>query len=343
MVSIIVPIYNTGEYLEKCITSLLNQTCQDIEILLIDDGSTDGSSEICDVYLNKDSRVRVFHQKNQGVSAARNFGINEARGEWICFVDGDDYVTLDMVDNLLSTALHRDSDICIGDYYVVRGNNKPEYAEFIINKKLLYFSKFELIENSLIGNGLEDNVSCVGVPWAKIYRSKFIKENKLYFENGLKRNQDVVFNLYAFQYAEKVSYSKHAVYFYRIWESSVMRKYSPDFDITTNHIISRFYEFIKKFGLTGKEYQTLLDIRTMDMFHECLWLKVFHRDFPYQSKKQYREFREMCVLFTGLFAKCNSCTYKKGRYIKYFLVRYRCYSLLYVLLVLKSKLQKKTG
>ena len=102
MISVIVPVYNAEKYLHRCINSILAQTFVDIELLLIDDGSTDSSSVICDKYAKKDQRVRVFHKENGGVSSARNLGLDNAQGEWIAFVDGDDWVKETYLSNLLS-------------------------------------------------------------------------------------------------------------------------------------------------------------------------------------------------------------------------------------------------
>ena len=96
LISIIVPIYNVEKYLSRCINSVLSQTFPDFELLLIDDGSTDKSGYICDGYAQKDSRIKVFHIENGGVSAARNYGLDNARGEWITFVDADDWIDKDM-------------------------------------------------------------------------------------------------------------------------------------------------------------------------------------------------------------------------------------------------------
>ena len=101
-VSVIVPVYNTRGYLARCIESILGQSFSDFELLLVDDGSTDGSGDLCDSFLTKDSRVRVFHLQNGGVSAARNYGIQQAQGEWICFVDSDDEVLKDYLQDMVS-------------------------------------------------------------------------------------------------------------------------------------------------------------------------------------------------------------------------------------------------
>ena len=100
-ISVIVPVYNTEKYLRRCIDSILNQTYEALEVILVDDGSTDGSGAVCDEYAEKDARVRAIHQKNGGISAARNAGIDAASGQYIAFIDSDDYVTGDMLAELL--------------------------------------------------------------------------------------------------------------------------------------------------------------------------------------------------------------------------------------------------
>ena len=105
-VSIIVPVYNVEKYLQRCIESILTQTETDLELLLIDDGSKDKSGLICDEYAQKDERVNVIHKENGGVSSARNLGIEKANGEWMCFIDADDYVRLDFLSNIQQYLFH---------------------------------------------------------------------------------------------------------------------------------------------------------------------------------------------------------------------------------------------
>lgn len=127
MVSIIVPVYNTSEYLPACVESLRNQTCPDIEILLVDDGSTDGSGALCDAYAREDSRIRVVHKTNGGLSSARNAGLDVATGQWILFVDGDDYLARDAVELLLGVAqMHEDADFVQFHYQETDGSWQPE-------------------------------------------------------------------------------------------------------------------------------------------------------------------------------------------------------------------------
>ena len=116
LISIIVPVYKVEKYLRRCIDSILAQTYQNIEVLLIDDGSPDNSGEICDEYAERDSRVRVFHKPNDGVSSARNLGLKEAKGQYIGFVDADDYIDKSMYEVLLNNFLQEQADISICSY-----------------------------------------------------------------------------------------------------------------------------------------------------------------------------------------------------------------------------------
>lgn len=118
MISIIIPIYNTEKYLKRCIDSVLNQTYKDIEVLLIDDGSKDNSGMICDEYTTIDNRVKVFHKPNQGVSAARNMGLDTAKGDYIGFVDSDDYIEPEMYEKMLAAITEENAQVCCCGYYL---------------------------------------------------------------------------------------------------------------------------------------------------------------------------------------------------------------------------------
>ena len=113
LVSIIVPVYNAERYLHRCIDSVLAQTYTNFELLLINDGSKDNSGEICDKYAVKDSRIRVFHKENGGVSSARNMGIDEAKGEWLSFIDSDDWIEPTMYEKMLQELIGNNADICM--------------------------------------------------------------------------------------------------------------------------------------------------------------------------------------------------------------------------------------
>ena len=155
MISIIVPVYNTETYLRRCIDSILAQTFTDFELLLIDDGSTDGSGAICDEYAQKDSRVRVFHKENTGVSATRNLGIEKSKGEYLIFIDSDDYwIDNNSLEQLYVTATNNDLDIVRGEYKAVDENGEDLFVRPISKSKEKV--SYKVIDNETI---LEDVIS----------------------------------------------------------------------------------------------------------------------------------------------------------------------------------------
>ncbi|MFV0398711.1 MAG: glycosyltransferase family 2 protein, partial [Bacteroidales bacterium] len=128
MVSIIIPVYNTFHYLEKCLHSCLQQSYQNIEIIVVNDGSTDKSADLIDSFANTHQNIRVFHQQNKGVAVARNRGIEAARGEWLFFVDSDDYISNDAIESLLSKE-EDDTDIIVGDFILDYPNGRTDYIK----------------------------------------------------------------------------------------------------------------------------------------------------------------------------------------------------------------------
>ena len=124
LISVIVPVYNVEKYIEKCLDSIINQTYKNIEILLIDDGSTDSSGKICDDYSKQDKRIKVFHKENGGLSSARNYGVDKSKGEYLTFIDSDDIIELDYIDYLFGLIKKYDVELSICPYTVIINNTK---------------------------------------------------------------------------------------------------------------------------------------------------------------------------------------------------------------------------
>ena len=193
MISIIVPVYNVEKYLERCIESLINQTYQNIEIILIDDGSSDNCGEICDKYAKVDSRIKVIHQVNSGVSVARNAGLMAAKGEYIGFIDSDDFVNSDMYETLLTSMIKNDCDIAIGgyDYVDETGTISRPYNEKgteILSRHDTLYKQFDI--EPTIRFGVVN----------KLYKSELIDDIK--FPEDLKSGEDGVF---LYEYLKKIS------------------------------------------------------------------------------------------------------------------------------------------
>lgn len=217
-VSVIVPVYNTEKYLRRCIDSVLEQLFLDFELLLVDDGSTDGSGTICDEYVRKDSRVRVFHKPNGGVSSARNVGLENAVGKWVVFVDSDDWVKTDYLKNLLSHVVEGvDLVVSFPEVFLQNGSYKIEhYSECMINK-----NNFGQMFSS---NDLQEHTS----PWGKLYRASIVKKHNIQFDETMTFGEDTVF-LYTFLlYADCIYISTEIGYCYRgEIEGSLSKRINP--------------------------------------------------------------------------------------------------------------------
>lgn len=169
LISVIVPVYNTKDYLGRCIESIVNQTYTNLEILLIDDGSTDGSGQICDSYQTMDSRIRVFHQKNRGAAAARNSGLEKARGEFIGFVDSDDYIEEDMYTSL-HAAMKEDVDmVCCGTVLLFPSKMRKKSEVYGRSSKTMVYSKREALKELLLVRNLDFS------PCNKLYRRALLQ------------------------------------------------------------------------------------------------------------------------------------------------------------------------
>lgn len=168
LVSIIVPVYNVEKYLNRCIDSLLNQTYKNIEIILVNDGSTDSSDKICDNYSAEDTRIRVIHKKNGGLSEARNYGIEIAKGEFISFVDSDDFVSIYYIEHLIEAIKRNDSDMSVSWFYNFLDGDICEKPVTKIENYCKLTCK-QALERLLYQNGIETSA------WGKLYRTCYFQ------------------------------------------------------------------------------------------------------------------------------------------------------------------------
>jgi glycosyltransferase involved in cell wall biosynthesis len=224
-ISVISPVYNVAPYIRKCIESLLSQTYSNFELILVDDGSTDESGTICDEYAAKDYRIRVIHQANQGVSAARNRGIELAKGIYIAFVDADDKVEPNYLAVLQARCAQTNADICCCDYLEESGGKKLTHR---LSLQPYYASAQEVQQNVLpqvITSG--KLLSC----WAKFYKRDLLTEHNIRFRPR-RRGEDWLFNIESFAQAKNVAYVPEALYHYVHNVYSAMMQHLPEqFDL----------------------------------------------------------------------------------------------------------------
>lgn len=210
LISVIIPVYNVEKYLEQCLKSVIKQTYKNIEIILVDDGSTDDSGKICDEYAQKDSRIVIIHKKNGGLSDARNVGIDNAKGQYITFIDSDDDVIKEYVEYLYKLLKIEKTKMAIASYTVVSKSRKINMGE-LYQEKLL--STEECLERMLCEEGI--SVSA----WAKLYDKELFKDVK--FPVG-KLNEDNGTTYKLILQCEKIAYGNKSIYNYYKRENSIM-------------------------------------------------------------------------------------------------------------------------
>lgn len=202
-VSIIVPVYNAEKFLSKCIESIIGQSYLNLEVLLVNDGSTDKSLHICEKYSAKDARIRIINKTNSGVSSTRNVGIESATGDYICFSDADDYLMPDYVEYLLGLCLKYNADISYSSEMFT-----TFHKEQITHDEVKVLTPELATESILLYN------VPVGV-YSKMFRRKFLISNYIRFYPNIYIGEGFNFNTFAFQRANKVVAGKHKIYFYR--------------------------------------------------------------------------------------------------------------------------------
>lgn len=217
LISIIVPVYNVKDYITKCLDSICGQTYKNLEIIVVDDGSTDGSGDICDAYALKDDRIKVYHRNNGGLSVARNQGLDIATGEYIGFVDSDDWIDCDMYEFLYEQLTAKGADISICSHYVEKpGKIKIKYA----SDETLEFSSHDAI-HLLVKDKIIRNYA-----WDKLFRKSLFAELRFpqnrYFE-------DLAIMYRVFHLAQKVVMKGHPKYHYIVRDTSITgSKYNPE-------------------------------------------------------------------------------------------------------------------
>ena len=214
--SIIIPVYNTEKYIDECLTSLLNQTYSNFEIIIVDDGSNDSSYSICKKYQRKDNRIKLYKQKNSGVSSARNLGITKCNGEYILFVDSDDYLSYNALENIVK---YTDNDTLISFGYIKKYRNKE-----VIYKSVdkLYDNYNDILECIFLNSAINGYLA------NKVFSAKIIKKNNLKLDTKIHYSEDLQFTLKYLSFGSKLLNVNLPLYYYR------MRKSSASYNYITN-------------------------------------------------------------------------------------------------------------
>lgn len=268
-VSIIVPIYNVEKYLARCLESLVNQTFKDIEILAINDGSTDNSLNILNKYAARDKRIRIINNKNVGVSETRNIGISESNGEFIVFVDSDDWIDNYMIEKMYDF-ISKECAQMLMCTYVREFSDHSKEKKFDLPEINIYENnevKSQLFRKLVgpLGSELSnlEYIDALGTVWAKMYKASILKENDLKFIdlNEIGTGEDILFNIYVFKYINKaVLLNKPMYHYWRGNENSITSRYIHNFIDKRRNYFKYMIDFIEKNNF-GNDFEVALSNR----------------------------------------------------------------------------------
>lgn len=271
LISIIMPIYNSEKFLDRAIQSVLNQSWKKFELLLIDDGSTDDSYSICTSYSTKDKRVKVFKKTNQGVSSARNFGLSQASGEYISFIDSDDAYSPNYLESLINGQKNEyDLTVC----GIIRNNEEKNCFSLELKSK-------EEINNKIIdllNSGLFNS------PVNKLYKNSIIKINNIKFNEQSSMGEDYLFNLDYLDCSSNCRFINQAEYIYYIQNQSITYRYREDEFVRRRYSIDRTSEYFKKYNIKND----FCDSMKIKLVYSCSM-----QEFAFKNKRKvYNEFKK---------------------------------------------------
>ena len=247
LVSVIVAVYNVEKYLENCIASICSQNYQKLQILLVDDGSTDLSGNICDVWEEKDQRITVVHQKNSGVSKARNVGIDRAEGTYIVFVDADDYLEKDYIRCMVEE--QKNNGMVITGYFIDIDIERRKRTTPVILKREAH---------SILDKGRTTELYKAGLlfaVWNKMYCTEILKKQSVWFDENINLGEDALFNLRYFEKVQgKICVINKPLYHYMKRENeSLDNKYHPDFFENQIRIFTMFIQYLQGIKATKED------------------------------------------------------------------------------------------
>ena len=256
-VSVIVPIYNSEDVLDRCINSILNQTYRNIEIILINDGSTDKSINIMKKYEKLDDRIIVVDNINNGVSETRNIGVIKSSGEYIQFVDSDDYIELDMIEKNISIMINENPDLIMSGLFLDIESAKGIDTSIQTFEEIKCVGKKEIAKSVL--NRLDGTF--VNSPVNKLYKSKIIKDNNIKMDKDIDLGEDLIFNLEYLKFCNNIIFSKECYYHYCMQlQDNLTFKYRGDQLQLMEVLYNKCNDYLKESNLDELEYVAINSI-----------------------------------------------------------------------------------
>jgi glycosyltransferase involved in cell wall biosynthesis len=307
LVSVIVPVYNTEKYLTECIDSILAQTYQTIEVILVDDGSTDQSAEIAVQKSREDPRISVIRQMNQGVGSARNQGVKMAQGDYLSFIDADDWIEPDMIEQLVKSARRHNSDLVLSGWFQYSDQqDKPKVMfpceSFELQSAMQLVPQYDMIR-AFMHN---DNGS---FPAGKLFRRTIITQNNLSFERDMAIGEDYLFLLRFFAAGERFTFVRKAYYHYRFVSGSTINRYNPKRLQYYMYIDSHKRSLIDEYWGGDQLLANLADAYITRRLIACL----YHETMTNRLLPDYGIIREIVTALAGKDLPVNNKSHKSTR------------------------------
>lgn len=270
IISIIVPVYKVEKYLKRCIDTIINQTYKNLEIILVDDGSPDNSGNICDEYAKKDGRIKVIHKENGGQSSARNAGLDIAKGEYIGFVDSDDYIDEEMYEKLIKIALDTDADIVECE---CRAGKSDNFSVFGKNTRTMeIYNNIESLEKFYFGEQINGIANMV---WDKLYKRYLF--DKIRFLDGYNRGEDANITPKLLYSSKKIVKYNYNYYNYCV-ESPDSSSLSENIKKYTDPVV--LFDDLREFWKKNKQtkYENLITGHLLNTLFECRYQQKFRKN-----------------------------------------------------------------
>lgn len=293
-ISVIVPVYNTEKYIRNCIESILCQEYQEIELILIDDGSTDNSAKICDEYTQVDNRVVVVHQKNSGVSSARNKGVEVAQGKRVMFLDSDDELENGAFSEIMGHIEKNDYDVVCWSLRTNQGKYTNMSADFSVanknDKDALYDMRLRCFTGWSNDKKKDNSMHFIVT---KLIKKSLLIENDLSFNTNLKYHEDTLLTTYVLQHAESILAINRHFYIRNIHDASATQGFCSTIDGVNKFSIELFTGFVETFYSTDKNYARAMVKFRLGWFLQALQLNIFHNKSNYSNWEQYKKLRDL--------------------------------------------------
>ncbi len=345
LISIIIPVYNIENYISKCLDSVLAQTYENIEVICVNDQSPDGSRAILGDYAQKDSRIKIIDKQNEGVSLARNAALEVASGEYIMFVDGDDWIDVDACQVSLETAMNTNTDAVLFGY--VREFENASLEKHIFSEAEIIFDKDDcknILCRRMAGPlgeelGTPENADALSTIWGKLYRADLIKNNNIIFKDIRKIGtfEDGLFNLDCFFYAESAVFINKPFYHYRKTNvSSITTAYKEKFLSQWLNLFSMIEGFITDKNC-GDNFKSALQNRVaLSVLGQGFNILKINKNVFFKIKELKKILRLPCyrTAYKNLQLKYFPLHWK----LFYGAAKLRCASLVYILLIAITKL-----